>query len=93
KKARRRQKLPSPPGPPADPIIGHLRKITGENTHDLFCEWAKIYGDVIYLEILGQPMVVLNTVEAATDLLVKRGANNSDRPVFVLYEMLVNLNR
>ncbi|KAG6915684.1 hypothetical protein DXG01_010412 [Tephrocybe rancida] len=79
---------PLPPGPPADPIIGHLRKIPPANQATLFYEWGKIYGDVMYLEVLGQPIVVLNSAEAAVDLLDRRSANYSDRPRFVIMELM-----
>lgn len=37
-------------------------------------------GPLVYLELLGQPILVLNTREAATDLLEKRSHIYSDRP-------------
>jgi hypothetical protein len=42
-------------------------------------------GDVIHLSILGRPMIVLNSVEAAVELLEKRGSNYSDRPDFPMF--------
>jgi hypothetical protein len=36
-------------------------------------------GDLIYMEVFGTPIALLNT-EAALDLLDKRGALYSDRP-------------
>ena len=44
-------------------------------------------GDVVHLDVLGQPIIVLGSHEAAVDLLEKRSANYSDRPTFVLGEM------
>ncbi|KAF5376707.1 hypothetical protein D9615_007824 [Tricholomella constricta] len=35
---------PLPPGPPAEPIIGHMRKIQPEDQENQFYEWGKIYG-------------------------------------------------
>jgi len=43
--------------------------------------------DVIYLESLGQPIVVLNSTEAAAELLSRRAANYSDRPRFTLFDV------
>jgi hypothetical protein len=37
-------------------------------------------GDAIYLEVLGAPVVVLNTYQACVDLLEKRSDIYSDRP-------------
>ena len=45
---------------------------------------ANIESDIIYLNLLGQPVVVLNSVQSAVDLLEKRGAIYSDRPSFVV---------
>jgi hypothetical protein len=44
-------------------------------------------GDIIYLHALGKSFVVLNSAQAATDLLDKRSSNYSDRPEFPVFEM------
>lgn len=41
-------------------------------------------GDVVYIEIFRTPAIVLNSFEAARDLLDKRSAIYSDRPRLVL---------
>ena len=41
----------------------------------------------MYLDVLGQPMIVLGSHEAAADLLEKRSANYSDRQTFVMGEL------
>ncbi|KAH8892154.1 cytochrome P450 CYP621A2 [Thozetella sp. PMI_491] len=88
--ARRRSKgLALPPGPPELPIIGHLRTIPADNPEYYYEKVSKELGsDVISFNVLGQRVVVLNSVEAAVDLLDKRGANYSDRPRFVLFEQM-----
>jgi hypothetical protein len=43
-------------------------------------------GDVMHLDVLGQSMIILDTKEAAVELLHKRSLNYSDRPKFTLYE-------
>lgn len=43
---------------------------------------SSIEGDVVYMEALGLPVVVLNSYDAAHDLLVKRSSHYSDRPRF-----------
>ena len=45
-------------------------------------------GDVMYLNILGQPMIVLSSEKVARDLADKRSGIYSDRPRFVLYSEL-----
>ena len=41
---RRRKPSNLPPGPPGDPIIGHIRIMPTANQGDVFHDWAKIYG-------------------------------------------------
>ncbi|PNY29093.1 O-methylsterigmatocystin oxidoreductase [Tolypocladium capitatum] len=85
----RRNGLPLPPGPPGEPILGHLRIIPSYSPEYAYMQWSKEYGsDILSFNVLGQPVVVLNSVRAAVDLLDKRGANHSDRPRFVLFEVM-----
>lgn len=84
----RKKHPPLPPGPPADPIIGHLRHMPKANPGDVFHEWGKKYGDVIYLNVLGKHTVILNSAEAAMDLLDKKSAIYSDRPPFPMFELM-----
>ncbi|KAG7094714.1 hypothetical protein E1B28_005534 [Marasmius oreades] len=77
-----------PPGPPADPFIGHLRIIPRGKQAEEFHEWAKTYGDVMYLEAPGRKMVVLDSVKAAQALLEDKGANYSCRPRLVIWELM-----
>jgi len=41
-------------------------------------------GDVVHVEVLGQHIIILGSHEACEELLVKRGATYSDRPVFTM---------
>lgn len=45
-------------------------------------------GDVVYTETLGQPMVILNSYQAANELLDKRPIY-SDRPNLTVVELYV----
>ena len=47
-----------------------------------------VIGDVNYLEVLGQPLIVLNSYTACKDLLDKRGDIYSSRPRLVLLSEL-----
>ncbi|KAE9396845.1 cytochrome P450 [Gymnopus androsaceus JB14] len=85
---KRRIRRYLPPGPQADPLIGHLRKIPPVGQPEVFHEWAKKYGDVMYLEVLGRKIIILDTLEAANDLLDKRSAIYSCRPNFVVFNMM-----
>ncbi|TFK36152.1 cytochrome P450 [Crucibulum laeve] len=68
-----------PPGPPPDPIIGHLRLIPKDNNEKFFYDLSKTYGKVMHLRIPGQVMIILNSAKAAIDLLDKRSSIYSDR--------------
>ncbi|EKM55771.1 uncharacterized protein PHACADRAFT_195823 [Phanerochaete carnosa HHB-10118-sp] len=86
---RRRMRLPYPPGPPADPLIGHLRMMPDSDVApEVFHGWAKQYGDVMSLNVLGKPLLILSSEEAAMDLLDKRSLTYSDRPSFPMLERL-----
>ncbi|KAF7352084.1 Cytochrome P450 [Mycena venus] len=84
---RRRQSL-LPPGPPGDPVVGHLLRMPSADSPLIFHQWSKIYGPVMHLKVLGRSMIILDTYQAAVDLLDKRGLIYSDRPKFTLYELL-----
>lgn len=43
-KRRTTKRPPLPPGPPADPFIGHLRIMPSDQQELVFHEWAKTYG-------------------------------------------------
>ena len=45
-------------------------------------------GDIVYVQIFGTSLIILNTREAARELLEKRSLNYSCRPRFVLLEEL-----
>ncbi|EKM55769.1 uncharacterized protein PHACADRAFT_195821 [Phanerochaete carnosa HHB-10118-sp] len=82
-------RLPFPPGPPADPLIGHLRIMPGiAVSAEVFHDWAKQHGDVMSLNVLGRRLLILSSEEAATDLLDKRGLKYADRPSFPMYERI-----
>ncbi|CAK7271909.1 hypothetical protein SEPCBS119000_004847 [Sporothrix epigloea] len=84
-----RDNVAFPPGPPSEPVLGHLRVIPATNPEYAYMQWSRDYkSDVLGFHILGQPVVVLNSARAAVDLLDKRGANYADRPRFVLFEIM-----
>ncbi|KAI3601323.1 cytochrome p450 [Moniliophthora roreri] len=77
-----------PPGPAADPLIGHARIIPTQNQAEVFHEWAQTYGDLIYLRVFSRSMVVIGSFETAQELLEDRSANYSCRPRFIIWEMM-----
>ncbi|KAI0092993.1 cytochrome P450 [Irpex rosettiformis] len=87
--SKKRNRLPLPPGPPADPIIGHLRTLP-DNHHraEVFHEWSLKYGDVFSLRVPGKTMIILNSEKAASDLLEKRSVIYSDRLRFGYFDAI-----
>ncbi|KAL7277361.1 hypothetical protein ACG7TL_009221 [Trametes sanguinea] len=50
-------------------------------------DMGKEFGDLTHLNLLGQPMIILNSYEAAVGILESRSANTSDRPRSVMAEL------
>ncbi|CAE7138903.1 unnamed protein product, partial [Rhizoctonia solani] len=78
--SRRTSKPPLPPGPKPDPFIGHLRVLPTSNEHTVYAQWGKeLNSDIVSISVFGQTIVVLNSAEAATELLDRRSAIYSSR--------------
>ncbi|KAG1847809.1 uncharacterized protein F5891DRAFT_934618, partial [Suillus fuscotomentosus] len=52
-----------------------------------YIAWGKIYGKIIHCRILGIDMIIINSESIARELLDKRSAIYSDRPVIPTNEM------
>ncbi|KAA1478266.1 cytochrome P450 [Dentipellis sp. KUC8613] len=90
---RRTNRLPYAPGPPTRLLLGNILHIPTRDPWLKFTEWRRQYGDVVYLHGLGNSFLVLNSLDAVTDLLEKRGTVYSDRPVFTMVGELMGLDR
>ncbi|TFY59670.1 hypothetical protein EVG20_g7697 [Dentipellis fragilis] len=78
-----------PPGPLRLPILGNLLSLVGRSQLSAFSEWRKTYGDLIYLSVPGQRMLVINSHKIAVDLLERRSSKYSDRPASIMaYKLL-----
>ncbi|PVG03918.1 cytochrome P450 [Serendipita vermifera] len=77
------------PGPKGVPILGNIGDLPKEDDYLVYAEWAKKYGDLIYLTALGQPIYLINSFNTATELLDKRAMIYSDRPGSVMANELV----
>ncbi|KAL0951326.1 hypothetical protein HGRIS_008031 [Hohenbuehelia grisea] len=76
----RRRRQPLPPGPPGLPLVGNLGERPGKFPWLRYTNLGQKYGEVVYFQILGQPIVVLNSKKAITELMEKRSLNYADRP-------------
>ncbi|KAI0031850.1 cytochrome P450 [Vararia minispora EC-137] len=72
-----------PPGPRGWPLIGNALELRDKQWLK-FSAWRKLYGDILFLDAAGQPIVVLNSQKAAADLLDRRAGIYSDRPQWIV---------
>ncbi|PCH38759.1 cytochrome P450, partial [Wolfiporia cocos MD-104 SS10] len=69
-----------PPGPKRLPLVGNVHQLPIHHQHPKLAEWANQYGDMIYLQVFHKPLLVIDSVNAAIELMEKRSAKYSDRP-------------
>ncbi|KAF8510748.1 cytochrome P450 oxidoreductase [Gautieria morchelliformis] len=82
-----------PPGPRGLPILGNL--LTHPKEYE-WLHWAKhkdIYGPISSVTILGQPVIILNDLQTCVDLLEKRSAIYSGRPVLPFAGEMIGWNQ
>ncbi|KAL5639453.1 hypothetical protein ACGC1H_006825 [Rhizoctonia solani] len=88
--------LPLPPGPPRWPLIGSMLSLpdSSEPNWIWFTRWANQTGnDIIYFRVLGSDTIVINTREAAVELLEHRWSIYSERPRMIMARDFVGWNR
>ncbi|TFK27935.1 cytochrome P50 [Coprinopsis marcescibilis] len=81
--------LPYPPGPQGYPLIGNLLDMPREYQHEAFSAWSAKYGDMVYVEVLQRPILILNSLPRIQDLLEKRSTKYSDRPAATMFKELM----
>ncbi|KAG6908816.1 hypothetical protein DXG01_003169 [Tephrocybe rancida] len=70
-----------PPGPAKLPVIGNLLDMPTTFEWMTYHKWCQDVGsDIIHLDVLGKSIIVLDTAEAATELLEKKSSIYSGRP-------------
>ncbi|KAE9388250.1 cytochrome P450 [Gymnopus androsaceus JB14] len=74
--------FPLPPGPKGWPIIGNIFDVPKEKLHIAYMDMGRKYGsDLLYLNVAGTSLLILNSEEAANDLLVE-SFNVTDSKMF-----------
>jgi hypothetical protein len=73
------RRLPLPPGPKPLPLLGNLLDLPRKLEWLTYRAWNEQYGDVVYVEALGQKIVILGTADAVSDLMERRGSIYSHR--------------
>ncbi|PVG02534.1 cytochrome P450 [Serendipita vermifera] len=85
----RRRGLTTPPGPKPLPIIGNVLDCPPNRWYETFTAWQKTYGDVIYMDLMGQPFLILNSLADPEELTNKRSNIYSSRPVHMMVTVLM----
>ncbi|KAF7330208.1 O-methylsterigmatocystin oxidoreductase [Mycena venus] len=90
---RRRRALPTPPGPKIS-VFGWGNGVKMPSTFQwlTYAEWRKTYGDFIFINVLRNPILVINSVQVARDLLEKRSVKYSSRPVRVMQKDIMGFD-
>ncbi|KDR66580.1 hypothetical protein GALMADRAFT_1146457 [Galerina marginata CBS 339.88] len=89
-KTSKRSVLALPPGPKGLPVIGNLLDLPNGFEWETYARWGKEYNSgVIYLSVAGNDFIVLNSFNAAIDLLEKKSSIYSSRPRFTMVAELM----
>ncbi|KIK93114.1 hypothetical protein PAXRUDRAFT_145750 [Paxillus rubicundulus Ve08.2h10] len=75
-----KNRLALPPGPKPLPFIGNILDIDSKRPWLTYSSWRKIYGPIVYCQLLGQNVIVINSSKVARQLLDQRSSCYSSRP-------------
>ncbi|KAG6847365.1 hypothetical protein H0H93_008648, partial [Arthromyces matolae] len=70
-----------PPGPRGLPLIGNVLQVPTEHLATYFRKLYKEYGGIVYLNLLGNNLIVVGDGKLARELMDKRSGKYSGRPV------------
>ncbi|KDR69728.1 hypothetical protein GALMADRAFT_145141 [Galerina marginata CBS 339.88] len=86
---RRRRNAPYPPGPLPKPFIGNCFDVPQKNAHEGYMRWGEKYkSDILYANVLGNKVLVLNKCKDVDELLECRARIYSDRPVIPITRLM-----
>ncbi|KJA26054.1 hypothetical protein HYPSUDRAFT_64266 [Hypholoma sublateritium FD-334 SS-4] len=88
-KLNKNKNLPLPPGPKGYPVIGNMYGLPHRYPWLAYAEWKEKYGPVSSFTVLGKTTIILNSLQAAKDLLDNRSSNFSSRPRMVMADELL----
>ncbi|PVF92915.1 cytochrome P450 [Serendipita vermifera] len=89
---RVRTQLPYPPGPRRLPLLGNIRNFPKRSFVPVFTQWKEIYGDIVFAKLLRTPIIIINSLKVADELLTKKASGYSFRPRSVLLHELFGRN-
>ncbi|CAA7261117.1 unnamed protein product [Cyclocybe aegerita] len=82
--------LSLPPGPKGLPLIGNLLDLPKESQWETYHKWCKDFDtDILYLNFAGTDVIVLDSSEAANELLERRSSIYSGRARFLMLNELM----
>ncbi|KAG1894577.1 cytochrome P450 [Suillus fuscotomentosus] len=84
---RRVYPLPLLPGPRPLPFLSNALQLDTKRPWLTYTAWGKTYGKIFRSRILGIDMIIINSETIAQELLEKRSANYSTRPVLRTSEL------
>jgi hypothetical protein len=67
---------------------GEIYGVSSQNLHSTKAQWLHP-GDMVYFEVMGAPVLVLNSLRACRELFEKRAPNYSDRKIHPALAMCV----
>jgi len=80
--------IPLPPGPKPLPVIGNILDVPTKKPWEVYQSWSHTYGDLIFLTLPGQPLLIVGSTKVAIDLFEKRSQIYSDRRLPLMLDLL-----
>ncbi|WOG86187.1 hypothetical protein DCAR_0205388 [Daucus carota subsp. sativus] len=78
---KKKDDLPSPPGPPGLPLIGNMHQLyKAPSNHELFWKLSKKYGSLVTLHLGSVPALVVSSSKMAKQVLKTQDAIYSSKP-------------
>ncbi|KAJ6559579.1 cytochrome P450 [Mycena capillaripes] len=77
---RKRSRLALPPGPKKLPLVGNLFDMPTSEEWKTYQRWSREFdSDILHLNVAGKSIIILSSVQATNDLMMKRSSIYSDR--------------
>ncbi|EIM85529.1 cytochrome P450 [Stereum hirsutum FP-91666 SS1] len=73
---------PYPPGPKGLPLVGNALDMPTSQEWKTYAQWGNRWGGLVYINVLGQPFIIVNSLQTAIEMLDKKSSIYSDRPFF-----------